>query len=178
MDCIHASSCHRIAARGRRGFTLVELLIAMAIAGILLAVGVPAMTSFLATRSSVANAEELVEALRFARSEAIKRSSPVTVCSTTEPNAESPTCGSAEDWITGWVVTHPASGRVLRVQNVVRAMKQITATAASVTFQPTGIAANATFEFVPIGEEVDDRIRTVDLNVQGRARLIKGRAPV
>jgi type IV fimbrial biogenesis protein FimT len=135
------------------------------------------MTSFLAMRSSVANAEELVEALRFARSEATKRSSPVMVCSTTEPDAANPSCGGAGDWMSGWVVTHPASGRVLRVQNVVRSMKQINATAASVTFQPTGIAVAATFEFVPVGEAVDERVRTVELNVQGRAQLLKGKAP-
>ncbi|HJV70793.1 MAG TPA: GspH/FimT family pseudopilin [Ideonella sp.] len=155
------------------------MLITLAIAGILLAIGVPAMTSFLAMRSSVANAEELVEALRFARSEAIKRSSQVTVCSTTEPDAADPSCGGTGDWISGWVVKHTASGRVLRVQNVVRAMKQINTSEDTVSFEATGIASSGatTFEFVPIGEEVDDRVRTVELSAQGRVQLLKGRAP-
>jgi len=182
MDCIQPPSRAQLACAPcvrvpQRGFTLIELLVTLVVAGILLAVGVPAMTNFLATRSSIANAEELVEALRFARSEAIKRSSPVMVCSTTEPNAATPACGGASDWMSGWVVIHSASNRVLRVQNGIRSMKEINATAASVTFQATGIAVAASFEFVPVGEAVDERVRTVDLNVQGRAQLLKGKAP-
>ena len=80
------------------GFTLVELVVAMAVAAILLGVGVP---SFVATvrdsrlRSAV---EPIRFALMHARSEAVKTSSLVTVCA----RASATQCGT--DWSRGALV--------------------------------------------------------------------------
>ena len=62
------------------GFTLIELLVTITIACVLLAVVGPAMDDVLTERAVVSQASELAEALRCARSEAMKRGAPVTVC--------------------------------------------------------------------------------------------------
>lgn len=164
------------ASLARRGFTLIEMLVTMAIAGILLAVGVPAMTDFLAVRSSVSNADELLETLRFARSEALKRGSSVVVCATTEPENSDPSCGGAGDWMSGWVVkANDENGQILRVQNALRAMKEIDTGSSQIIFRATGITAAASFTFIPNGDEIEDRMRTVSVNPQGRAMMSKGK---
>lgn len=64
----------------RSGFSLIELLLAMTLLAILLVVAIP-MTQSLLTRNRVTqHAAELVTALNYARSEAVKRGSLVTFC--------------------------------------------------------------------------------------------------
>jgi type IV fimbrial biogenesis protein FimT len=86
-------------ARARRGFTLVELLIAMAIAGILLAAAAPSGSAFLAAAELRGSSETLVRALSVARSEAIKRGTRVDVC----PSVDRAHCAPSETWDKGWL---------------------------------------------------------------------------
>jgi type IV fimbrial biogenesis protein FimT len=58
---------------GRRGFTVVELLVALTIAVILLAVGVPSFSGYLARKRLEGTFNELQTDLQFARSEAVAR---------------------------------------------------------------------------------------------------------
>jgi len=89
------------------GFTLLELMVVLAIAGILMAVGIPAMGDFLRNGRITAAASDVMAALHFTRSEAIKRRQPVTLCTSTDTiNADGsqnddPTC-AASDELTGW----------------------------------------------------------------------------
>ena len=64
-------------ARRRRhvasGFTVIELVVTMTVAAILVAVGVPAMSSFIQNGRSSNEAASMVLMLTFARNEALKR---------------------------------------------------------------------------------------------------------
>ncbi len=95
--------------RAQPGFTLLELMVVLAIAGILMAVAVPAMRDFMRNGRITAAANDVMAALHFTRSEAIKRRQPVTLCTsanavladnTANPNA---TCADS-DLLTGWIV--------------------------------------------------------------------------
>ncbi|MEX0744908.1 MAG: GspH/FimT family protein [Phycisphaeraceae bacterium] len=88
--------------RAQSGFTLLELMLVVVLAGLLLGIGVPAMGSFIRNARITGAANDVMAALHFARSEAIKRRVPVSVCTSAAPLAANPVCtGSAQ--LFGWI---------------------------------------------------------------------------
>lgn len=91
-----------------RGFTLLELMVVLVIAGILFGLAIPAMGNFLRSSRMTAAANDMVAALHFARSEAMKRRVAITVCATDTPLAEVPSppeCTADTDIDgKGWIV--------------------------------------------------------------------------
>lgn len=92
-----------------RGFTLFELMITLAVASIVLSVGVPNFSALIQNNRAVTHTNDLVTSLNLARSEAVRRGSSVLVCS----SADGATCSASNNWSTGWII-RSASGEVLR----------------------------------------------------------------
>ncbi|MGQ0697386.1 MAG: GspH/FimT family pseudopilin [Panacagrimonas sp.] len=88
------------------GFTLIELIVTLAIAGILLAMAVPSFREMTLNNQRAARVNELVTDLTYARSQAVGLrlglGQRVVVCRTASPNA--PNCGSGSGWEQGWIV--------------------------------------------------------------------------
>ncbi|PKF61202.1 pilin [Psychromonas sp. psych-6C06] len=78
------------------GFTLVELLVVLAIIGILTAVGVPSYNKFVQQGQFNDAYNNLYNAYRFARAEAIKTSHSMVM--------QSFGAGGGSDWDGGWIV--------------------------------------------------------------------------
>jgi prepilin-type N-terminal cleavage/methylation domain-containing protein len=95
----------RIEAR-QRGFTLVELLVTLAVFAILVGLAAPQLRTLLIRRTVSSQAESLSAGLRLARSEAIKRGQYVTMCASNNAESATPTClaNGASDWGSGWIV--------------------------------------------------------------------------
>ena len=92
-----------------RGFTLFELMITVAVAGVILTFGIPNFTGFMANNRAVNDTNDLVTSLNLGRSEAIRRGSTISLCS----SSDGATCSASNDWSTGWIV-QTAAGEVLR----------------------------------------------------------------
>lgn len=81
------------------GFTLIELMVVVTIAGILLAVSVPAFQDVINRAVVNSQARTLLAAVNYTRSEAIRRNSDVTLCASTDGSD----CNGG-DWSEGWLV--------------------------------------------------------------------------
>lgn len=92
------SSAHK---RNEGGFTLVELMITVALAAIMMTLGIPSFQELIRDTRLATQTNEFVTALNLARSEAIKRRTRVTVCRSNGGGA----CTTAGvGWQTGWLV--------------------------------------------------------------------------
>ena len=129
--------------RRARGLTLIELMVTLAVAIVLLAIGIPAFNTLTARDISATTVNGLVTALQQARMEAISRGQPVAVVSS--------------NWKDGWSVqAEDDAGTVqdLRVFTAPRAAQiKIEGVASPVTFSTSpirfssrgGVPANAKF---------------------------------
>jgi type IV fimbrial biogenesis protein FimT len=77
------------------GFTLIELMVTVVIAGIVLGIGIPSFNESIRNSRLTTSANELITALNLAKSEAIKRGVQVTM---TRKSA------SSKHWEEGWDV--------------------------------------------------------------------------
>lgn len=86
------------------GYTLVELLVALAIGAILLMIAIPGYSYLVHKNTLTVVTNDLVTALHLARSEAIKRSMRVTICKTSNATNTAPACDPLASWRQGWLV--------------------------------------------------------------------------
>ena len=130
------------------GFTLVELMITVALLGILLAAAAPNFDSALNSSRLAGVANELTGAVNVARAEAIRRNQRVALCR----SADGAACAESGNW-TGWMVfvdadsncSRAATEEVIKTGSVdapviVRESAAISALAGCIAFRPDGIA--------------------------------------
>lgn len=90
-----------------QAFTLLELLVVLAIAGILSAYGVPFLGTLMTNNGLTNTNNDLVASLQYARSTAIRLQDRVVVCTSNDTTAAVPTCGgSTVPWADGWLIFH------------------------------------------------------------------------
>lgn len=82
------------------GFTLIELMVTIAIAAILVTTGVPAFTQFVQNNRRASQVNMLVRALQIARSEAVRQRTTIGACASSNQTS----CSASTTWSTGWIV--------------------------------------------------------------------------
>ncbi len=97
---IAASPTERAARRCRRGFTLIELMVVIAIAAILVGLSASPISKMFQANRVQTEGSSFVGDLMFARSEAIKRGQGVSVCA----SSDGATCLNKNTWNSGWIV--------------------------------------------------------------------------
>ena len=174
----------------RSGFTLIELMVVLAIAAILVTLAAPSFVRLIQSSQVTGAVNTFLADVRFARSEAVRLGSTVTMCfRRSTDDATGPYCGSdtTVGWANGWVIFRDINedgtrdynsdaslnDTMLRIQDPITAIGTIPQTSASVKkfkFLPTGRMLNpVTLTFG--GSYPIDVQRNVCLNVGGRARV-------
>jgi type IV fimbrial biogenesis protein FimT len=107
----------------------------------------PSFRDFTRSNQVTSTNNDLVTALNLARSEALRRSTGVTVCS----SANGTSCGLAKDWGSGWIVFEDAAGTgvIASADKVVQKWSgtsngvKLDTVSKNIQYQPIGIAASS-----------------------------------
>lgn len=166
------------------GFTLVELMVTLAVAAILLTVAVPSFTDLIRTNRLTTKTNLFTTALNLARSEAIKRNVKVVVC-----KGANGACNTGNEWEDGWTVFADQdddgvvdAGEAVRVFEALSGGFTLRSTAAnknSIAYLPSGRALGS-----PAGSynvcasdaagDMTNRSRRIAVSASGRIRLKAG----
>ncbi|MHB1677041.1 MAG: GspH/FimT family pseudopilin [Sulfuriferula sp.] len=82
------------------GFTLLELMVTVAVAAVLLAISVPNFQTFFNSNRIVTVTNDYITAINFARSEAVKGGAMTTLCMSNNGS----TCTGNSGWSNGWII--------------------------------------------------------------------------
>jgi len=97
----------RYAFASNNGFTIIELLIVMVVVAIFATIAIPSMMGAIQNNRLVTQGNDFLGTLYYARSEAIKLSDDVVVCSSSNGTS----CNGVDsNWSAGWIVWHDADG--------------------------------------------------------------------
>ncbi len=164
--------------RHARGLTLVELITTLALAGVLLAVAVPAWSELVDRSQVTTTANQLLTALRYARSAAVNRNRMIGLC----PSDDGTHCsGDPFGWQRGYLVFEDRDGDrkrtddepLLRVQDRLPQGMRLYSTAGrpAIRFDPDGAAWSTNTTFSICAGEQQWAYRAVVLLGTGRARV-------
>ena len=161
----------------------MELMITIVVAAIVLALAIPSFRTMIQNNRITAQANELVTALSLARSEAIKRGSPVTVCASDNQSD----CNTA-DWTQGWILFTddetgagaPMINTILRVWGPLDGAPTITTSPAGVEFVrylgSGQVGAVVSFTHT-IPDCKGDQVRVIGVALTGRTSVTRLSCP-
>jgi len=164
-----------------KAFTLVELMVTLAVFGIIVVMGVPSFTSYTRTNRLATETNSLVGAINYARSEAVKRRSHVSVCQ----SSDGATCTDS-GWQAGWIVfvntdnDDPAQvdggEDILRIYGAITGNSTLSPSGPVedfLTYTPKGFTT-AQGQFILCDSSGANSARVIDVNRIGRVTLTKG----
>ncbi|WP_439887519.1 GspH/FimT family pseudopilin [Pseudomonas sp. MBLB4123] len=160
--------------RSVKGFTLIELMISIALLGVIVSLAAPAMGDFVIRQRVSGQASELMLAMSFARAEAAKRNANIVVL---------PATNSTTGWSDGWCVgpesmincTHNDRLRSFSGASSVAITSDFLASNPKLTFKRDGtVISNRPFTVTsPRLKATGNDARCIDLSLQGRPSLRK-----
>jgi type IV fimbrial biogenesis protein FimT len=145
------------------GFTLMELMVVLALAAVIITIGAPAFNDFRANNRLTGVANDFIGAIQVARTEAIKRQVPAAVC----PSDDGSSC-SAGGLFRGWVAFVDADNNCQRTtagttEPLLRVQSRIDSDAAKPIYEvSTGICisfgANGFRQNIPLRATADTTV--------------------
>ncbi len=167
----------------QRGFTLVELMVVIAIAAILMSIALPSFRGTIRSNRLATASNELISAVALARSEAIRSTRPAIVC----PSSTGVSCSA--DWNQGLLVWVDLNGNAVPgADELVRFIQPkssltLSANLTEVAFNGRGVVAGGVspaFVLQPEGAQCmsgELLVYRLDFNVSGQVSTEKGACP-
>jgi type IV fimbrial biogenesis protein FimT len=162
------------------GFTLLELLIVVGMVGMLMAFGIPAMSTFAKNDRLSTQINTLVGHLAYARSEAVTRGQQVGLC----PSIAGKICANTT-WSVGWILYVDANGdslfkageEILRVKQPLSGGNTLTSTFGTMfVYNSSGFSASGTGTFSLCDDRGVTNMKSISISNTGRARQGGGAA--
>jgi type IV fimbrial biogenesis protein FimT len=170
-----------------RGFTMVELMVVIAIIAIMATIAAPSFKAMLQSSSMTNAVNTFLADMRYARSESIRRGGAVVMCPSTDSDLSTASCSGGTGWQGGWIVFHDLNGNgsrtssgtgvepLLRVQGTIASVNAIAASSAT-TFQFTAtgrlnLSAATSVQFGSNPPFATDAQRIVCIGLGGRTRI-------
>ncbi len=170
----------------KNGFTLVELMFTLAIASILLTVGIPNFRDFIYNNRLTTQANRFVADVALARSTALKYQRNTQICVSTSYDTAAPACTGGQDWSAGWIVwvdkdrdnvVDAAADEVIRVSEPVSGTTTITSVAASLfTYNSRGFV-NAGDTLTLCDNRTGETGRTITVRPSGHLNITQPACP-
>lgn len=170
-----------------KGFTLIELMVAIAVMAILLALGLPSFQESLRSNRVATGTNEMLAALSLARSEAIRNTRGSAVCPSSDGTACGGAWGDADVGMLVWADSAPANGDIDVGETVLRynqpnrrlTIQRPAADDDTLRFDPRGrlhssIAGPQTITLQPdVCTEGRPWVRDVTINAAGQVTVIR-----
>ena len=148
------------------GMTLIEVVVTIAIVGILASIAVPSFLSIIQKNKKSTLRDELISALQLTRSTATISRMPITICGS---NSSSTECsGSSSDWGEGWIIftdndddgAIDSSEKIISIKNGISSGLSFNSTTSHITYSSQGIADGykASFELCDNSSSNDDTV--------------------
>ncbi|MBP6058797.1 MAG: GspH/FimT family pseudopilin [Nitrosomonas sp.] len=162
----------------QQGFTLIELLVTLSVASILLSVAVPSYRTFVQDSLLITQSNSFVATIALAKSEAIKRSSRVTIC----PSTNGTSCTGGTVWSNGWLVfadpNNPgvvdAGEQIIQVNMALSGGNTLRGGNTRVTFTADGLSMGWNDTYTLCDSRGATYSKALVLNNQGRLRFQTG----
>lgn len=98
-------------SRRQEGFTVIELMVAVAVLAVLTAIALPNFRDFMRRNAVTSHTNEMLGDLRYAQQTATTDLSVVSICASANPSASAPACATDGNYAQGWIVYKaPAAG--------------------------------------------------------------------
>lgn len=153
--------------RAVHGFSLVEMIVVVAILAITAGIALPSYQNFALGSKLGSMANLMVSSAHLARSEAIKRNTAVTLC----VSSNGTSCGSG-GWEQGWVVL--AGTTVIQRQQALSAGFKGNSSQDTHSFPPSGVGtATTTVTFCRATPEAGGTERVLTISATGRPEVSK-----
>lgn len=172
------------------GFTVLELLMTIAIASILMTVAVPSFRTMILNNRMTANVNDVVSALHLARSEAIRRNLKVSLC-VSNANGDNCSANIADTMSTnGWLVITDRGvlGTIDGTDTILRNYPPIDTADFNITYNNGLFVAfngmgfnsnvtNGTFQFCDARGNQAGAARNIIVSPSGRVQSVVATAP-
>jgi|SaaInl4_200m_RNA_FD_contig_51_453113_length_699_multi_6_in_0_out_0_1 type IV fimbrial biogenesis protein FimT len=176
----------------KSGYTLLELLITIALVSILMGIGIPSFKSTIESNRLESQAYDLSTVFSLARMEGIDKSVTMSICS----SSDQATCSGSNNWANGWILfrdinangvvdtpdcTDDSKDCVIKVWPVLSGSSVLTANGNFVTYATDGRIVGATINLTLTADTPANcganQKRSFSVTATGKVNMVKSDCP-